>query len=188
MPLSHVSKVFAVRDAAVRPLLTDPAGGVATYGDRVDVPGIKSVTISGDIEVKELRGDNQLLDSDSTLTNVQVEFEYAKLSLDVLAVMFANTVTDSGATPNQVSTWKLTNQTRLAPFSFEAVSASADTIGGDVLIALHKVVLSSFPELGMAEEDYKTQPLSGSAAPRISDGEWVDVSLRETAALLGATP
>lgn len=186
--LSHVSKVFAVRDAAVRPLLTDPAGGSATYGDRIDVPGIKSVTISGDIEVKELRGDNMLLDSDSTLTNVQAEFEYAKLSLDVLAVMFGNTVADSGTTPNQVSTWELTNESRLAPFGFEAISASADTIGGDVLIELHKVVLASFPELGMAEEDYKTQPLSGSAAPRISDGKWVKVSLRETAALLGATP
>jgi hypothetical protein len=186
MPLSHVSKVFAVRDAAVRPLLTDPAGGTATYGDRIDVPGIKSVTISGDIEVKELRGDNQLLDSDSTLTNVSVEFEYAKLSLDVLAVLFGNTVTDSGTTPEQIAEWELTNTSQLAPFAFEAISASADTIGGDVMIELFKVVLSSFPELGMAEEDYKTQPLSGSASPRISDGKWVRVALRESAALLGA--
>lgn len=188
MPLSHVSKVFAVRDAGVRKLTADPAGGTPTYGDLVDVPGIKSVTISGDVEVKELRGDNMLLDSDSTLTNVQVEFEYAKLSLDALAVFFSTTVTDSGATPNQIAAWELTNTTGLAPFKFEAISASADTIGGDVLIELHKVVLASFPELGMAEEDYKTQPLSGSASPLISNGKWVRVALRETGALLAATP
>lgn len=188
MPITHVSKVFAVADAKVRPLTADPAGGTPTYGAYVDLPGIKSVTISGDVETKELRGDNQLLDSDSVLTNVSVEFEYAKLSLEALAVFFNSPVVDSGATPNQVATWELLGSTKMAPFGFAAVSVGADVIGGDVMVELHKCTLSGFPELGMAEEDYKTQPLGASAAPLNSTGKWVGVSIRETAAPVAATP
>lgn len=185
MPLSHFSKVFAVKDAKVSPLTADPSGGSPTYGASIDVPGIKSVTVSGSVETKTLRGDNTLLDADSVLTDVTVAFEYAKLSLDILAATLGGAVVDGGTTPDQTADWELTSESKPLPFKFEAVSASADTIGGDVLIALHKVILSSFPELGMAEEDYKTAPLEGNSMPLLSTGKWLTVSLRESVAPIG---
>lgn len=185
MPLSHISKVFAVTDCKVRPLTADPSGGSPTYGVAIDVPGIKSVAITGSVETKSLRGDNTLLDADSTLTEVSVSIEYAKLSLDVLAAILGGTVVDSGTTPAQKSSWDLTSTSKPRPFLLEAVSATADTIGGNIGFCLWKVVLSSFPELGLAEEDYKTGTLQGSAMPLLSNGKWFTPTLYETAAVAG---
>lgn len=185
MPLSHVSKVFAVKDAKVEKLLTDPAGGTPTYAAAVDVPGIKSVTISGDVSSVELRGDNTLLDGDSTLASVTVEFEYAKLSLDALNVFLGATVVDAGVTPNQTAALSLKPTDTFGFFRFRAVSASADTAGGDVLFTLHKAKLNSFPDLGLAEEDYQTFSVSAIAVPILGTGNaWLDVTFRETTAAL----
>lgn len=189
MALTHISKVFAVKDAKVRPLLSDLDGGTPSYGPYVDLPGIKSVKISGDVESKELRGDNRLLDSDSVLTNVSVDFEYAKLSLDAFGVFFANAPVVDVTTPAATAEWTLMADTKMAPFGFAAVSVAADIIGGDVIVELYKCVLSGFPELGMEEEDYKTQPLSAAASPLTSSGQWIRVGIREKAGeIVAVTP
>lgn len=186
MPLSRVTKLYAVQDGKIAPLTSDPDGGTPTYGALVDVPGIKSVEISGDVEVKELRGDNTLLDSDASISNVTVAFPHAKLSLDVLKVLMSSTVTDSGSTPAQKSVWKMTKTSKPLPFKFEAVTpvSGGDVIGGDVHFTLHKCIMSSFPGLGLAEEDYRTIENECRAVPLISTGEWIDVTINETAAAI----
>jgi hypothetical protein len=183
MPISRVTKLYAVQDAKIAPLTTDPADGTPTYGALVDVPGIKSVEISGDVEVKELRGDNTLLDSDSTISNVTVSFPHAKLSLDVLKALMSSTVTDAGTTPSQTSTWEMDSTVKPAPFKLEAVTpvSGGDLIGGDVHFTLHKCILSSFPGLGLAEEDYRTIETEARAVPLISTGKWITVRINETA-------
>lgn len=186
MPLSHVSKVFAVRDAKIRKITADPSGGTTTLAASVDVPGIKTVTIGGDINTAELRGDNTRLDFQSVLGGISVEFEYAKLQLDALPVLLGGAVVDSGTTPNQLATFGLTSaNAAFSYFEFEAQAISADTIGGDATMRLYKCILDSFPDgLGMAEEDYMTYTVSAQALPRLSDNKWLDVVLRETAAAL----
>lgn len=186
MPIKHFSKVFAVRDAKVAALLTDAEGAAPTYATPIDVPGIKSVTVSGDVEVKTLRGDNKQLDADSVITAVNVEFEYAKSDLDILAMALDSTVTDSGTGGTEQAQLDILGSVKLMPFKFEAVSVGADTITGDVFLTLWKVVLSSFPELGFAEEDYKTNPLSGSASPLLSTDQWVSHGFRATAGDAGS--
>lgn len=184
MALSHVSKVFAVKDAKIAKITADPSGGTTTLSTSVDVPGIKTVTIGGDITTSELRGDNTRLDYSAVLSGVSVDFEYAKLSLDALAVLLGPTVADSGTTPNQISTLSVTNSSTLNYFQFQALAAGADTVGGDVMITIYKAILSDFPEMGFEEEDYKTFKTAAQALPRLSDGKWFDVSLRETTAAL----
>lgn len=182
MPTTHISKSYGTKHAQIEVLLTDAAGAAPTYGPAIDVPGIKSVTITGDIETKQLRGDNTVLDEDSTLTGIGVSFEGAKLSLDVLAAALSSTVVDSGTGATSAATLSVTNTTRLRPFRFTAQSASADPIAGAVVFTLHKVVLSSFPELGTAEEDYKTAPTEGRAMPILgTGGKWLDVAIMDTA-------
>lgn len=187
MPLSHVTKVFAVTDCKLYKVTADPAGGSTTYGPAIDVPGIKSIEISGDVESKQLRGDNSLLDSDTVLTNVSAKIEHAKLSLDALAMMLGQTVTDTGTTPNQVAGLDIigggfAGQTKFAPFKLTGVSASADPVGGNVLFTLHKAVLASFPDMGLAEEDYQTISADLNAMPLLSTGKWLSVAINETAA------
>lgn len=187
MPLSHVTKVFAAKDAKVFALTADPAGGTATYGAAIDVPGLKTVTISGDVNTVELRGDNSLLDASSSLTSIDVSMEFAKQSLDLLAAFFNNLVTDSGTTPNQKSIWGLTGASTLGYFGMTCQAVGADTITGDVQFSLHKLILSSFPEMGLEEEDYKTSSVECKAMPLLATGnKWVTVTVNETAAALAA--
>src|SRR5438105_4195893 len=147
MPISHVSKVYSVDDCKLAKLLTDPSGGSATYSTSLDVPGIKTVEISGNVDTKELRGDNQLLDSNSLLTQVSVAVSHAKISLDVLAVILGGTVADSGTTPNQVAAYDLLGASRFSNFKIEArtPAGGADIPAGDIHFVLHKLILADFP-------------------------------------------
>ncbi|MET9098297.1 phage tail protein [Streptomyces antibioticus] len=187
MPISRVTKVYAIKDAKISPLTADPAGGTATYGTAIDVPGIKSLEISGDVETKQLRGDNTLLASNSTISNIQVAVTHAKLSLDVLAAILGGEVTDSGTTPAQKSVWDLTGDgATLPPFKIEGVTPAGgvDLVGGDLHVVLHKVSLAGFPDLGFAEEDYRIASFTANAEPLLANDKWVSIVLNETAAAI----
>lgn len=182
MAISHVTKVFATKDAKVSKLTADVDGGSTTYATAVDVPGIRSVSLDGDINTVELRGDQTLLDSDSTLNSITVNFEYAKLSLDVLAVMLGGAAADTGSGSVDVSTWSLLGTDTLFPtFKFEAQVVSTDNPGGDLHIVLYKCKLSDFPEVGTALDDYQTFTAAATASPRLSDKKWMDLVINETA-------
>lgn len=185
MPLSHITKVFAAKDAKVYPLTAD-SGAAPTYGAGLDVPGLKTVTIGGDVNTAELRGDNSLLDAQSSLSSITVSMEFAKASLDLLAAFFSNTVVDSGATPAMKSVWSLLGSSTLGYVGVTAQAVGADNIGGDVQFEVHKMMLSSFPELGLEEEDYKTQSVEFTAMPLISTGKWLNVTVNETAVAVAA--
>lgn len=192
MPISRVTKLYAVEDAKIFPLLSDPAGGSPSYGAGIDVPGIKSMEISGDVEVKELRGDNGLLDSDAAISNITVSYPHAKLSLDVLVALMDSTVTDSGTTPAQKTKWSLKQGAKPLPYKIvgKTPTSGGDLIGGDVHFSLLKCVMSSFPGLGLAEEDYRTIDNEARCLPLISTGDWIDVEINETAIAIptAATP
>ncbi|WP_407553069.1 phage tail protein [Streptomyces sp. Pv4-95] len=189
MAMSRVTKLYAVEDCKIFPLLSDPAGGTAMYGEGIDVPGIKEMEISGDVEVKELRGDNGLLDSDSAISNVTVSYPHAKLSLDVLKALIVSTVTDSGTTPAQKTKWSMKQGAKPLPYKIEGKTPTggSDAITGDVHFTLFKCVMSSFPGLGFAEEDYRTIENEARAVPLASTGEWVDVEINETATAIDTT-
>jgi hypothetical protein len=187
MPLQRFTRVYGIQDAKIAPLTSDPSGGSPTYGALIDVPGIKSFEISGDIEVKALRGDNVKLATNSTISNIQVSITHAKVSLDVLTAILGGTVTDSGTTPAQKSAWDLTAETAtLPPFKLEGVTPAngVDLVGGDYHTVLHKLTLSSFPDLGYAEEDYRIASFTADADPLLSNGKWISIVLNETAAAI----
>ena len=185
MALSHISKLFGTKDAKVAKMSADPAGGTATYATALDVPGMKTVRIEGDVETKRLRGDHQLLDQESILQNIKVTFGYAKLSLDVQAAMVGGTVADSGTTPNQIAEWELLGtDPALNYFKFESQVFGVDSVGGTGNLTLWKCKLTAFPPLGSAEEDYNTFEVSAEATPRLADSKWIRVQLLETAVAL----
>lgn len=184
MPIQRFTQVYGIQDAKIAPLTSDPASGSPTYGALIDVPGIKSMEISGDVEVKTLRGDNTKLASNSALTNVQVSVTHAKVSLDVLKAILGGTVTDSGTTPAQSTRWDLGGADATFPaFKLEGVTPQngTDLIGGDYHVVLHKLTVASFPDLGFAEEDYRIASFTANADPLISTGDWISIVLNETA-------
>lgn len=182
-PISPITKLYAVEDAKIAPLTADPAGGVPTYGALLDVPGIKSMEITGDMDTKSLRGDNGLIDSDTVLTNVQVAVTHAKMSLAVLAALLGGDVVNSGADPAQMTSWDLTKDSKPAPFLLEGVTPASggDVIGGDVHFRLWKCKLSGFPAIGFAEEDYRIVSFNATALPLLSTGKWLTPTINQTA-------
>ncbi|MGD1220003.1 phage tail protein [Streptomyces krungchingensis] len=184
MPLQRFTRVYGIQDAKIAPLTADPATGTPTYGALIDVPGIKTFEISGDVEVKKLRGDNAQLATNAAITNIQVAISHAKMSLDVLAAIVGGTVTDSGTTPAQKTSWDLTAATAtLPPFKLEGVTPpnGIDIVGGDVHVIMHKLTLSAFPDLGFAEEDYRIASFTADADPLLSNGKWIGTVINETA-------
>lgn len=187
MAISHFSKLFAVEDAKIAKLLTDPAGGTETYGSLIDVPGIKEVTLSGTVESKELRGDNALLDVFSVLKSLTLGVKNAKISLDVDAVLIGGTVADAGTTPNQTATHDLSGTDTPNYFKFVAKTPAngADSIGGDIHLTLWKCVVSGLPDEGFAEEDYKIVGFNAATSPLLSTGrKWRRIVFNETAAAI----
>ncbi|MFE3169332.1 phage tail protein [Streptomyces sp. NPDC059224] len=185
--LTRVTKLYSVVDAKIAALTADPSTGSPTYATVIDVPGIQTMEISGDVETKQLRGDNTKLDSNSTVSNIQVKVDHARLSLDVLVAILGGTVTDSGTTPAQKTVWDLTAATAtLPPFKLEGVTPAGgtDLIGGDLHWTLHKLNLSAFPDLGFAQEDYRIVSFTADASPLISNGKWISATLNETAAAI----
>jgi hypothetical protein len=184
MPLSHVSKIFAVSDCKIAKLTADPAGGSATYATAIDVPGIKEMTLSGSVESKELRGDNVQLDVTTVPGGLTVAVSHAKLSLDVLAVLLGGTVTDSGTTPAMKAAYVEALGNTMNYFRVEGLTPSngADSIGGDLHFTLHKCILSSYPDLGFAEEDYRIVSFEASAVYLNATGnKRMTIDINETA-------
>lgn len=182
MAISHDTKVYGVEDCKIAVLLTDPAAGTATYGTLIDVPGIKTVEITGTVDSKSLRGDNQLLDQNSTVTDISVAISHAKLSLDVLEAITGGTTTDSGSGTDEVAEFELLGTDSLAYFKLEAITPTggADQVGGAVHFVLPKLMIDSFPSVGHAEEDYRIVSFSAKASPRISDSQWILTRILET--------
>lgn len=187
----RVLKVFAVEDCKIRKVLTDPEGGAATYGPAIDVPGIKQVTVSGDITTVELRGDNTRLESDAILSGMTCAFDHAKLSFDVLEVLLGGATVAVPEAPagakNSTDTFTLSRTAIFGDFVLEAKTPRYSD-GSGVKIRLGKLKLSSFPELGMAEEDYKTaEGLEASVTPLSSTGNWFALISEETLSAISAT-
>ena len=186
MPVTHVTKVFAAKDAKLYPLTADPSGGSPTYGAGIDVPGLKTVTITGDVNTVELRGDNTKLDSASSMSGISVSMEFAKLSLDILSAIMSAATVDAGTTPNQTATWTLLGTSTFSYVGMTCQAVGADPITGDAMFSVYKMVPSSFPEMGLEEEDYKTSTLEFEAMPLLSNGKWIGAAIRETTAALAA--
>lgn len=184
-PLANqgITKVYAVQHCQIASVLTDAAGAAATYGEWFDVPGIKSLGLSGDMDTKSLRGDNRLIDQQSIMTALTAAIEHAKLSLQVLSVMLGGTVgtrTVAAGVPYAGQGWSLPTGAFPQAFGLRAVSAASDAPGGAVAFVLSKCSLSSFPEFGAAEEDYQTVSAEMNVNPPNGTSPWIDVVVMPT--------
>lgn len=184
MAAPHVLKLYAVEDCKVAKLTAD-VSSAPTYDSLIDIPGIKEVRIGGEVKTVELRGDNSLLETDSSLTKITVQVRHAKISLDALAMMTGQTVTDSGATTAEVATLSFGS----VIFPYFKLEAKTPTGGGsDVIGDAHLVVwkakLSSWPEIGMVEEDYVVASMTLTGVRTIANGKWFDIVNNETAAAI----
>lgn len=172
--------VFGAADAKISPLLTD-GSPAPTYGTAIDVPGLQSIEISGENEVKELRGDNRSLVKLSVLQSVEVTLTFAKWDADLYALFTGATKTTDGDS----YTVTLGADSQPGFFSLEAVSAGASGANSNVSIFLPKLVVTEMPGLGLAEEDFQTVEITCEALPTAT-GDWISWSYNDTALDLDA--
>ena len=190
MAIPHQSKLYGISDMRIAKMTADPPGGAATYSASIDITGVKKMLMSGAVQTKSLRGDNTLLDIDSTINGVSAVIDYAKWNSDAMNILMGGAVADSGSTPNQVSTWRLLGGAPpLVPslpnfFKIEAKAVDVDYINGDCHIILWKCKIDAFPLFGFNEEDYQLFNFGVQCAPRAADGFWVDVIYNETLAAI----
>lgn len=183
MPVAHTPhKIFAVDDAKISALTADPAGGTPTYGTAVDVPGIKSVGLSFEINNKELRGDNRRLEADSILVGINGTFNHAKMNLDALPILLGGTVVDSGLAPNQIARYRRIGSEVFSDFKFEGRTppSGVNLVGGDAHLVVFKAKITGY-ELGLAEENYQVFSGTFAGSFRVSDDALWDLILNETA-------
>jgi hypothetical protein len=161
--------VFGAADAKISPLNSD-TDTATVYGLAIDVPGIKSIEISGSSETKEFRGDNVPLVTSSVLTTVEVTLTFAKWDPNIYALLTGSDLTEDGD-DYEVA---LTSASRANYFRLRAVSVNAEGNGSNVYIELPKMIATELPDMvGLSEEDFKTVEVKCQALPRSSDGKWL---------------
>lgn len=180
MTVSPVSKLYSTEDCKIAPMLSDVAG-FASYGTAVDVPGIRAVTMTPQIESKELRGDNRLLDADSTLVGVEISATHAKLSIEALEVLLGGDVTLGAST----STYVQDGGIALPKWSigWRTPDNGGDSTGGDVQFRVAKCVITAY-QLGTAQEDYQELSFSAKGFVRLADDRLFDIGINATAAAI----
>lgn len=141
--LAHDFGTFAVKQAKISKMLTDPVAGLATYSSSVSCPGIREIKLVAKIKSETNYGDMQILSAFGVVEGMDLSFQNAELGMDALAVMFGGTVTDAGTTPNQTATYTQLGNTDLAYFKFEGRCTAVDSPGADVHLVVWKAIVTA---------------------------------------------
>lgn len=179
MAVSSVTKLYSTEDAKIQRLLTDPVGGTATYGPLIDIPGIRQVGLTPQIESKQLRGDNRELDNDSTLVACEISWEQAKLSYEALAALLGGTFSSGRYVrkgSDAIPSWRM---------GWKTPTSGGDDIDGDVHFGVTKGKITAYT-LGTAFEDYQILTATARCVFRASDDELFDITPHEAATALAS--
>ena len=159
MSLKTVTKLFGVDDAKLFPILEDSEAQF-TCADGIDLPGVRQISLTYEIEEKSLTGDEKVLDVSNKIKSVTFNMEYAKLSLEVLAQLtggkYSTTTTDS----EEVGTFTFGGGD--LPNNFQLKSQILDTSkdGGDVHFCVYKAKATAIPLNGV-QDDFATLTFDG---------------------------
>jgi len=171
--------VYGVQDCKIAALMDD-SGMSPTYGSAIDVPGIQEIEVSYNIESKELKGDDVVLDKRTTINSIGIDVTHAKISLDALGALLGGTVSASGTTPNRTFTYR---QGGGQPnyFKLSAKVVQVDEDGADMHFVMYKCKVTDF-SMGATGEDYKTISFSAEAIPCAGNSNYFyDLIEHETA-------
>ena len=159
MALKTVTKLFGVDDAKLFPV-TEDSEDKFTCGTGIDLPGVRQISLTYEIEEKSLTGDEKVLEVSNKIKSVTFNMEYAKLSLEVLAQLTGGTYTTTGS--DDTETGKLTFGGGDLPNYFQLKAQILDTSndGGDVHFCIYKAKATAIPINGV-QDDFATLTFDG---------------------------
>lgn len=183
MPLQTTSiKLMELSDVAIAQLLTD-ATTAPTYGTSVNLNGSSKLQISPKTDTKKLHGDSLLLDVYQRTTEIELNVEFALLSLDALKVMMGGDYASTGTTPNQKVTYSLKGTDTAPPyFKIEGQWTYAGEGIGDAHVVLYKCKATDLPDIEVndANGNFGQVKMKGLALPCVSNSSWFDIVINET--------
>lgn len=184
MALNDATGTYGIRDCRIIPIVSDTEAGVV-YGEMIDIAGIQSVDFNPTFINEELRGDDDVLDVYSQISNWEFSLRYGKISFNALATFTGGETTDAVDGKSKTFTQKKGN----IPKYFKLIGRSAystDNPSGDVHVVFYKCKIT---DLGHSFPDtYGEFTASGSAIARAYDGLIFDLICHETATEIAAEP
>lgn len=160
MTISHKTALLGVDDLKIFPITNDTEESF-TLGEGLDVPGVRQISLTFEIEQKELTGDEKTLAVSSKIKSVTFNSEYAELSLDVLAALSGGSVSTSGEGDSESATFTFADGDLPTYFQLQAKINGTDSIvGGDCHIVLYKCKASAIPINGV-QSDFATYTFDG---------------------------
>lgn len=156
---------LGIRDLKISPVIKDDSTGVE-YGEPVDVPGVKQITITLIEDEKELTGDGVLLDTNKKKKGYEVSFKNAQFSHEIMDIINGTTTVEAGEDGSKSYTTEDDSTNQAGYFALEF--APEKSVGGkDYHRRLYKVSGSYQEEY--AEEDYMICSFSGKGVARTYD-------------------
>jgi len=166
---------FDVHDAKVQPLLTDTAGGSATYAVAVDVPGIAQVSLDPEFITAELKGDARTIARKGKTGSFNVSATYSVMSMDVLKVLYGGTVTPEVA-PESVH-WILEGDNSVPYFLLSFLIDDLSTGIGSLHVSLYKAQVTGGSLFDQSTDEFGQRSFQVSAIPTLATDEIIKVEM-----------
>lgn len=188
MTISRKTALLGINDLKIFPI-TEDSSSAFTVGNAVDVPGIRQLSVTFDIEEKELTGDEKTLAVASKIKAVSFSSEYAELSLDVLSALSGGSVSTNP--DGSSASFSLGDSDKPDYFQLQAKIDGTDSItGGDCHICIYKAKVTAMPINGV-EGDFATYTFEGKGVYTAhqfgsSKSKLIDVDFHSTAVEISA--
>ena len=159
MALKTVTKLFGVDDAKLFPV-TEDSETQFTCATGIDLPGVRQISLTYEIEEKSLTGDEKVLDVSNKIKSVSFNMEYAKLSLEVLAQLTGGSYSTSGSDDAETATFSFGGGDLPNYFQLKAQILDTNNEGGDVHFCIYKAKATAIPLNGV-QDDFATLTFDG---------------------------
>ena len=147
MALTTITKLYGVDDCKLIPI-TEDSSTAFTLGTAIDLPGVRQVSVTFEIDTKDLMGDEKTLETSSKVKSVTVNAEYAKLSLEVLAQITGGSFSADAST----GTFSFSGGDMPGYFQLQAQIKDTNNVGGDAHIIVYKAKATSAPINGTQDD------------------------------------
>ncbi len=159
MALKTVTKLFGVDDAKLFPITEDSAENF-TCGAGIDLPGVRQISLTYEIEEKSLKGDEKVLEISNKILSVTFNIEYAKLSLEVLAQLTGGSFEKTGSDDTEAGIFSFGGGDLPNYFQLKAQILDTNNEGGDVHFCIYKAKATAIPLNGV-QDDFATLTFDG---------------------------
>lgn len=179
MALAGTRLPYGLRDLKVATL--DSAG---VKGSLVDLPNGQTLEFTETTESQELRGDDVVVATRTTINGVEWSLEAGGISFEAMVVMVGGTITSTGTTPNIKKSWTRLNTEAYPDFFLEGQAMSES--GGDHHVVIYRVKASQFAGT-LADQEFWVTSAEGTGIGTLTAADinkvWAMVA-NETAAAI----